>query len=81
MNRPKGVASDNLGHIYIIDSLFHAVQIFDKKGRLLLHLGRQGQKPGEFWLPTGIHIDDNNIIYIADSYNQRIQVFQYIGGR
>ena len=41
-----------------------------------------GGDPGgraEFWLPTGIFIDDNNLIYIADSYNQRVQVFRYIG--
>jgi len=77
--RQKGVATDHHGHVYVVDALFHAFQIFDATGRLLLPVGERGHERGEFWLPTGIFIDDD-IIYIADSYNQRIQVFRYIGG-
>lgn len=77
--RQKGVATDRHGHVYVVDALFHAFQIFDATGRLLLPVGERGQERGEFWLPTGIFIDDE-IIYIADSYNQRIQVLRYIGG-
>ena len=77
--RPKGVASDRHGHVYVVDALFHAFQIFDADGRLLLPVGERGQGQGEFWLPTGIFVEDE-MIYIADSYNQRIQVFRYIGG-
>jgi hypothetical protein len=80
--RQKGVAVDSYGHIYIVDALFHAFQIFDAAGRLLLPVGTRGQERGEFWLPTGIFIDrdDGDTIYIADSYNQRIQVLRYVGG-
>jgi sugar lactone lactonase YvrE len=31
-------------------------------------------------LPTGIFISENDTIYVADSYNRRVQVFRYIGG-
>jgi DNA-binding beta-propeller fold protein YncE len=84
--RPKGVATDRYGHVYVVDALFHAFQIFDETGRLLLPVGERGQGRGEFWLPTGIFIDQDSgngigdTIYIADSYNQRIQVLRYIGG-
>jgi len=80
--RQKGVATDRHGHVYVVDALFHAFQIFDATGRLLLPVGQRGQDRGEFWLPTGIFIDqdDDDMIYIADSYNQRIQVLRYIGG-
>jgi sugar lactone lactonase YvrE len=80
--RQKGVATDRNGHVYVVDALFHAFQIFDTAGRLLLPVGERGQERGQFWLPTGIFIDhdDGDLIYIADSYNQRIQVFRYIGG-
>jgi hypothetical protein len=76
------VATDRNGHVYVVDALFHAFQIFDTAGRLLLPVGERGQERGQFWLPTGIFIDhdDGDLIYIADSYNQRIQVFRYIGG-
>lgn len=80
--RQKGVATDRYGHVYVVDALFHAFQIFDATGRLLLAVGERGQGRGEFWLPTGIFIDhdDGDMIYIADSYNRRIQMFRYIGG-
>jgi len=45
---------------------------------LLLVVGGHGQGPGEFWLPSGIHIDANDTIYVADAYNRRIQVFRYL---
>ncbi len=34
-----------------------------------------GSDPGEFAEPTGIAIDRGNRIYIADSANKRVQVF------
>jgi hypothetical protein len=36
-----------------------------------------GSQPGQLQLPTGIEIDDRNVIYIADSLNHRVQVFRY----
>ena len=77
--QPKGVALDSEGHIYVVDALFNRVQIFDQQGRLLLVFGGDGSAPGEFWLPAGLFIADNRI-YVADSYNRRIQVFEFLGG-
>jgi sugar lactone lactonase YvrE len=55
------------------------VQVFDDQGRLLLNWGEAGSAPGQFWLPNGIAISAADQIYIADSYNRRIQVFNYTG--
>jgi hypothetical protein len=38
--------------------------------------GQEGTDIGQFWLPAGICIDSRNRIYIADSFNKRIQIFQ-----
>jgi len=78
-SRPKGVAMDKQGHIYIVDALLNNIQLFDNKGRFLMTVGEQGQRPGQFWLPSGIHISPQQKIYVADSYNRRVQVFSYIG--
>jgi DNA-binding beta-propeller fold protein YncE len=78
MARPKGLATDSHGHIYVADALFHVVQVFDRSGRFLYSFGKQGQGPGEFWMPAGIYIDSQDQIYVADSYNSRIQIFQLV---
>jgi hypothetical protein len=54
------------------------IKIFDDKGQLLLFFGGQGRAPGMFSMPAGISIDDQNTIFIADMYNQKIQVFKLI---
>ena len=70
---------DSFGHVYVVDALFDNIQIFNPDGQLLMHFGAAGQQPGEFWLPGGVAIGRNNRIYVADTYNRRVQVFQYVG--
>lgn len=77
--QPKGLATDAANNIYVADALFSRVQIFDADGRFLLAVGKDGQGFGEFWLPAGIFIAQDRM-YVADSYNRRIQVFALIGG-
>ena len=54
------------------------VQILDTRGSLLMAFGRTGAGDGEFYLPTSIHIDRDDNIYVADSFNRRIEVFHYL---
>lgn len=72
---PKGIAADQDGVIYVVDSLFDNVQLFDSKGSFLLTLGRRGTELGEFWLPSGAFVDQD-LLYVCDTYNHRIQVFR-----
>ncbi len=77
--RPKGMALDSEGNIYLADGLLEIVQVFTPEGKLLYHFGRSGAALGEFQLPAGIAIDPRNRIYVADSLNRRVQVFQFRG--
>ena len=77
-SRPKGVAVDGDGHIYVVDGVFNNVQIFDGQGRLLLDWGGPGAAAGEFCLPNAIVINSKNEIFVADAYNHRIQMFRYL---
>ncbi|MCG7965543.1 MAG: 6-bladed beta-propeller [Candidatus Thiodiazotropha taylori] len=77
LTQSKGIAVDSDGHIYIADALANRVQIFTQNGEFLLEFGNTGRQPGEFQMPTGLAIW-NDKIFVADSYNQRIQVFQYL---
>ena len=77
--QPKGVGVDGEGNIYVADAMFDRVQIFDPEGRYLLSFGGNGSAVGAFWLPAGVFVEDD-LIYVADSYNRRVQVFQFMGG-
>lgn len=77
-SKSKGIAIDRDGHIYVVEGINDVVQIFDRSGRLLLFFGGSGHEDGMFWLPTGIAISGDSI-YVADSANRRVQMFEYLG--
>ncbi|MEI6667887.1 MAG: 6-bladed beta-propeller [Acidobacteriota bacterium] len=79
-DKPKGVAVDSDGHIYVVEGISDVVQVFDDSGQFLLAFGGSGSGAGQLWLPSGIAIA-NGRIYVADSANRRIQVYQYLGAR
>jgi sugar lactone lactonase YvrE len=77
-SRPKGIATDIDSHIYVVDNLFDNFQIFDTSGQVLLAVGTGGREIGQFWSPSGICIVGDTI-YVADTFNDRIQVLCYLG--
>lgn len=79
-SRPKGVGVDAEGHVYVVDAAFNNLQIFDTEGRLLLAFGSMGRGDGQLWMPLGLHID-GDWIYVADRYNDRVQIFRYLSGK
>jgi DNA-binding beta-propeller fold protein YncE len=71
---------DSEGHIYIVDALQGNIQVYDRAGQFLLPFGGNGKRGGEFNLPSGIFIDASDRIFVSDTYNRRVQVFQYVKG-
>ena len=78
-SQPKGVAADSMGNIYVAGATIDRIQVFSAGGDFLLAFGGEGNAPGKFLMPAGIAIQ-NDRIYVADSYNGRVQVFQFMGG-
>lgn len=74
----KGVAIDSRGNIYVADAIFNRVQIFDPQGKFLLAFGSPGHGKGDMWLPGAIYIVEDRI-FVADSHNMRVQVYEYVG--
>ena len=78
--RPKGVTTDSDGNIYVIESYYDYLLIFDNQGRLLLPVGGTGSGPGQFFLPSGAWSDGRDRVFIADMYNGRIVILRYRRG-
>jgi DNA-binding beta-propeller fold protein YncE len=74
---PAGIALDARDNVYVTEIGNDRVQVFDKDGQFLTQFGRAGNGNGEFGNLHGIIVDKaNGWIYVADTANNRIQVFR-----
>ncbi|HSG77804.1 MAG TPA: 6-bladed beta-propeller [Burkholderiales bacterium] len=77
--RPKGVAVDSEGNIYVVESYYDHLLVFSPRGELLLALDGGMQGIGGFELPAGVWVDGSDRVFVADMLNARIPVFQFLG--
>lgn len=79
LSRPAGVAVDpERNRILIADPGLHQVVILNGDGDFLTRLGTRGSgtRGGKFNFPTNVAVDNDGRIYVSDSLNFRIQVFE-----
>lgn len=82
IERPTGIAIDReRGKIYLADtghtkSEMHTVKIFNPRGGRIGTLGRgKGEEPGRFLFPTYLALDPQGNLYVSDTLNARVQMF------
>jgi len=63
------------GHLYVCDTNNHRIMKYDETGNFLLQIGSAGQGPGELLSPTSLAVHKDGSIFILDSGNGRVQVF------
>ena len=73
--RPKGVALDNKGNIYVSDSYLGVIQVFSNDTRLRYVLS-ENEKPYRLTSPAGITIDKQNRLYVCEMLKNKVSVFQ-----
>jgi uncharacterized protein (TIGR03663 family) len=85
-NAPRSVAAAPDGSVYVADSRNHRIQKFDSNGQLLLTWGTYGASangqiapPSTFNEPWGVAVGPDGSVYVADTWNHRIQKFDANG--
>jgi sugar lactone lactonase YvrE len=84
--RPAGLAIDSENRfLYVSDVDLDQVLVYDvDTHKLLRRMGTTGQKhslttPGDFAMPGGMAVDKEGNLYVADTMNNRIEVFDADG--
>ncbi len=85
LNSPRGIAIGPDGSVYVADTGNSRVVRLDSHGELLATWGSRtpdGQLPpeaGTFLEPWGVAVDNKGNVYVADTWNHRIQKFSADG--
>jgi DNA-binding beta-propeller fold protein YncE len=74
------------GSVYVTDTWNHRIQKFTAEGKAIKMWGQYGQPVPDdpatkdfFWGPRGVAVDGNGHVYVADTGNKRIAVFDSDG--
>ena len=72
---PSECTTDKASNVYVTTVGDHMVHKFTSEGRHTRSIGGEGKQPGEFNYPNGLRINSQDKLYVCDSLNNRIQVF------
>ncbi len=81
MNGPRGIAIGPDGWLYVVDTMNSRVSVFSRDGDFLFTWGQDEQVEGgeggegNFHQPWGIDVGPDGTVYVADTWNHRVQVF------
>lgn len=85
---PIWVSFDAAGNVYVCDVRMnkqHQVLVYDTGGAEIARWGKTAQAqrmldaPGEFYYPNGVAVAKNGEVFVSDSNNRRVQVFDSTG--
>ena len=76
LDAPAGV--DIRGKEMAIADFYNHRVLYSNNGEDYISIGQQGKKEGQFYYPTDVQITDD-AIWVADAYNNRVQIFDKSG--
>lgn len=71
-----GLALDEEKHIYVSDSQLGTIHVFSYDGRLLERIGKSGTQAGELATPSGLWVEAGRGLFVVDTNNKKVQVFE-----
>lgn len=78
LKKPDAIAGVSVENDRIAIADFYNNRIIIQQKNDITLIGKQGHKDGELYYPTDLQIKDS-LIYVADAYNNRVQVFNLKG--
>ena len=80
LSRPRAIAVDDARRrIFLVDYQRHTVPVFSIDGQYLYELGGLGTSRGWFHYPMDVELDGQGRLLVADAFNHRVQVIEFIG--
>jgi len=75
-SHPADVALSKSGEIFVADGYGNSlVHRFTSTGKHILSWGGPGSLAGQFRVPHGVWVDSQDVVYVADRENNRVQCF------
>jgi DNA-binding beta-propeller fold protein YncE len=93
LNSPRGITVGPDKNVYVVDNQNSRIVVYDPQGNFVRAFGVAGAETpgmgegappvpapmGAFWQPWGIAVDKEGTIYIADTWNHRVQILSNDG--
>ncbi len=78
--KPTGISVAPDGRVFVADTHYHRIMVYDSDGRECFRFGSYGEGPGQFIYPTDVAFGPHGRIYVSEyGGNDRIQVFDAVG--
>lgn len=78
--KPTGITAGDDGLLYVADTHYHRVMVFEPDGTLVRQFGSYGREPGQFIYPTDVAVARDGTLYVTEyGGNDRVSVFDASG--
>lgn len=78
---PSYLRTDSKRNIYIVEALQQKIRVFNRDGKFIKYIGKNGQGPGEMLNVSAIAIDHNDDLIVVDGMNRRFTRFTELGDK
>lgn len=72
---PRDIVFDANGRMFVTDTGNKRVLVFTLEGEAITQFGSEGSEFSQFDEPVGLALGDHDILYVADTWNLRVQSF------
>ncbi|MBN2048247.1 MAG: glycosyltransferase family 39 protein [Anaerolineaceae bacterium] len=72
---PRSIVVDDQGYVYVTDTGNKRIVVYTNDGEAHASFGSVGFEEGQFDEPVGLALSPEGVLYVADTWNMRVQGF------